>query len=348
MGSLRKYTVLVGVIMVLLTLGIGATAKETIVLGTWGGAYEALFKEKIIPLFEENYDCRVVVEVGSSTARMAKIAAQVNDQKMDVAMETAEALLAGIAQGVLEPLDPNLIPNLADVDSKFKDPFTKENIVYGSAVSWTAAGILWREDLVPFEITTWKDLWHRALEKKVILQQWPNVGAINDLIMAAHTYGGDQYNIDPGFEALKDLMPNIHHFFEISSQAPADLMSGEAWVAVTIAGRGIPYRDQGIRVTIPKEGTTYSLQGICIPKNTKHYELASKFVDFMLSPEIQKIWSCGLHYPPSNPKAELDPECQALMIETPETIESLWYMDFEYIAKMKEEWTERFNREVSY
>jgi len=319
---------------------------ETIVLGTWGGAYEALFKEKIIPLFEERFDCTVIVEVGSSTARIAKIAAQVNDQQIDVAMETAEALLAGIQQGVLEPLDPALIPNLADIDPNFTDPFTKDDAVYGSAVSWTAGGILWRPDLVPFEITSWKDLWHRALEGRIALQAWPNVGAINDLIFSAQTYGGDQYKIEPGFEAYEALMPNVHHFFEISSQAPAEVMSGEVWVAVTIAGRGIPYLDEGLRITIPEEGTTYSLQGICIGKNTKHYDLASKFVNFLLSPEIQQIWSCGLHYPPSNLLTELDDECRAQMVETPEVQESLWSMDFEYISKMKEEWAERFNREI--
>lgn len=318
---------------------------ESLVLGTWGGIWETTFKEQIVPPFEDATGGRVIFDIANSTERVAKIRAQMARQRMDIAMLTPEAMTLAMEEGLLEPIDLAKVPNVADVHPRFKEIFQQNGQLYATGISWSATGILWRKDLVPFEITSWKDLWRPELQNRVSVQNMPTLGAASFLIAASIVHGGDQYNVEPGWEALKTLRPNIRSFFQVSSAVLNELMSGEVWAAVTMAGQGLPYASQGVGITIPEEGTTYSLQAMGIPVNAPSLDYAHEFMDFTLEPEMQRRWAAATSVPPTNANANLDAETQTAFIETPEVVDQLFDIDFLHMARQMEPWSERWQRE---
>ena len=56
------------------------------------------------------------------------------------------------AGGFLEALDESQVPNLAQVDPRFRDAFTE----IGMPQDYGIVGIAWRRDLVKRPITSWK------------------------------------------------------------------------------------------------------------------------------------------------------------------------------------------------
>jgi putative spermidine/putrescine transport system substrate-binding protein len=214
-------------------------------------------------------------------------------------------------------------------------------------VSWVATGILWRPDLVPFEITTWKDLWRPELKQRISLQAMPTLGGASFIIISSLINGGTTQDVEKGFQALRELKPNVKFFFKVSSDVLNQLVSGEIWAAVTIADQAIPFKEEGVSVVIPEEGTTHSMQVFGIPVGSKNYENASKFINYLLSPDAQVEWSRGAGAAPCNMTVELPAEVQENLYETPEVAERIWPVDFLHMGKSMEEWTERWDREFA-
>jgi putative spermidine/putrescine transport system substrate-binding protein len=324
-----------------------AAPANTLTVGTWGGIWERAFKEAITPGFQRETNAQVTFDISSSQERVAKIRAQRSNQSMDIAMLTPEAMVFAMEEGLLEPIDTSVVTNLQDIDPRFRDIFRKNDRYYAAGVSWSATGILWRKDLVPFEVRTWKDLWRPELRGKISIQNMPTLGAASFLLTSSITHGGTQHNVEPGWKALKELKPNIKFFFTLSSAVLNQLASGEIWAAVTIAGQGLPYVDRNVRITIPNEGTTYSVQAMSVAVNAPNRSLAHRFMNYCLSPEQEVAWARITSVAPANRKVRLDIRTKMQLVENEATIRKLWSIDFLNMAKRMEEWTERWQREIT-
>src|SRR5690625_2559775 len=74
------------VAMCLAAFAFNANAKQVLNLGAYGGSTETLFKEMIIPPFEEEHDVQIVYVAGNSTDTLAKLVAQKNNPEFDVVL----------------------------------------------------------------------------------------------------------------------------------------------------------------------------------------------------------------------------------------------------------------------
>lgn len=325
----------------------GAAQEQTFTLGTWGGVWEQAFKERLVPAFEDEFGVRVVFDISSTTERVAKIRASQENQQLDFAMLTPEGLITAIDAGLTEPIDTGIAGNVDDVFPNFRAPFDNDGEHHGAAISWSASGLLWRRDLVPFEINEFTDLWHLMLRDKITVQNMPTLGAATFLISAAITHGGSQENLEPGWQAMQALKPNIDSFFDLSSETINRLVQGDIWATQSIAGQALGLEDQGVAITIPREGTTYSMQGMGIPVNTKNYELANEFMNFVLRPEMQTAWAEVTQVAPTTESTELPPDIQSQLVETPEVADNLIDIDFRLMSNNLNQWAERWLREIA-
>ena len=77
------------------------------------------------------------------------------------------------------------------------------------------------------------------------------------LTMAAQLKGGDQYNIDPGFEALGDLAENnLFAVGESTAMMNQMITSGDVMIAAWWDGRTYELKNSGVPVdyVTPEEG----------------------------------------------------------------------------------------------
>lgn len=314
-------------------------------VGIWGGVWETAIAQ-VIPGFTAEYGAEVILDVGTSNDRVAKLQAS-QGSAMDVVFMTPEAMIAAKESDVLATIDDSDIPNLAVTEPVLLENFAADDGYFAVPISWTSTGILWREDLVPFEITSMKDLWDPALEGKVAIQNMPTLGAASFLIATASAYGGSQTDIEPGWEALKELKPNIQQYFTVSSDALAALVAGDLWAVSTIANQGVSLADQGVVVTFPEEGIAYSIQAAAVTSGTEKPNLSKAFIDYLMRADVQAIWAQYGKAGPAGIDVVLSAEASSSIAESPDLVENLLPLDFQDMADNLQDWSERWQREIA-
>src|SRR5690606_9264494 len=106
----------------------------------------------------------------------------------------------------------------------------------------------------------------------------------------AQLNGGSVENIDPGFQAIKSLKPNVLTFWTSTQQFESALLGGDAPVGIYNPNRAGALVKGGapIGVVWPEEGAAVFGNAIGVVKDTKHRDLAEKYVNFALSTEVQQ------------------------------------------------------------
>ena len=192
-----------------------------------------------------------------------------------------------------------------------------------------------------------EDLEDPAYKGKVIL---PNVnsGVFPNLLLAlANANGGSATHIDPGFEALERLKPNVLTFYSSMDQPGNLLTSGDALVGVWLSDRAVGAVKGGapIGMTYPSEGSSLIGNVIGISKGTKHLELARAFVDYSLTADRNAALCSELVLLPANKDAKLSGDLEQF-VPSEEQLSKSVATDWAKVAGEIPEWTKRFQQEV--
>ena len=193
-------------------------------------------------------------------------------------------------------------------------------------------------------------MWDPKYKGKIILPDITTSHGMSLLVVWALLNGGSEKMIDPGFAKFASIKPNVLTFWTNHDQVARMLNTGEAWIAVWASDRAYAQEMLGspIRSVIPEEGTFYWRCMAGIPAKLENKELAYKYLDKLLSPEVQKYMTEHVFTSPVNTtvKLDLDPALTEKMMGE-STMNKLITMDLIEILKHQEEWTERFRREIT-
>ena len=101
--------------------------------------------------------------------------------------------------------------------------------------------------------------------------------------------GGDAASWEKGQGKLKELKPNFKAFYTNDANSQQLIANGETPVQVVLsmnahymAGEGVP-----IELVIPKEGAILGIDTVAIMKGSKKADLAYKFINTALDPQVQ-------------------------------------------------------------
>lgn len=314
--------------------------NRTLRITTWGGKWGEIMGGEILPEFEKEHDC--TVEVDSAFPFLPKLQASSRSNPVyDVLHTNSNEQWAAVEQGIVEPeLDQAQVPNLADVY-----PYAVSDRIVGVSIFTSAIGLGYRTDKGLDEPTSWKDLWNEELAG----QRAGYVIPINSfgqafLMLTGRLFGDGMTDLDAAYSALEKLKPI--KLVDFSGSMEKLLLSGEATVGI-IHDSGI-YRydgqNQPIDFSAPEEGVLSLEQVLTLTPGSKVKELGNAYVNFMLSPSVQKRLSEAVWYSPANSKVELDPKYNAKLYTTPEKIASLIQVDWKWYNARKDEIDARVNR----
>jgi putative spermidine/putrescine transport system substrate-binding protein len=320
-----------------------AAQPQGFVLGTFGGIFETALKEMGPELAKAGLAPEL--SVGGSQLTLTKLQAGRERSPFDAVMMTAEAMLIAHQRGLLATVTPADLPNLTRVQQRLLEPFKVNGGYASTPLHWKAIGILWRKDLVPFEITSWQDLWRPELKGRISVQNMPTLGAASMLIAAAVINGGSQKNLEPGWKAMRALRPNIREFYSISSNALTSLVAGDTWVSVNVADLGLPLASRNVATTVPKEGAPYSPEGLGYPRYAANPAAARSFGNFMLSEAAQRTW-CGQAKVAPATAVELDAAARSQIVEDEAILSKLMEIDFLDMGNSIRGWADRWRQEV--
>lgn len=317
---------------------------KPVVLGTFGGIFETALNE-LKPSIRQDAGVDLQLSIGSSALILTKLAASPQRSPFDAVMMTAETIRVGVNRGLLRTVSEKEIPNLSKIQPALLAPYKVDGGYAGAPVHWKIVGILWRKDLVPFEITYWQDLWRPELRNRVSVQNMPTLGASVLLIISSLINGGDQKNLEPGWKALKALRPNIREFYAITSNALTSLVAGDTWVSVNVLDLGLPLAAKNVVATLPKEGGAFSPEGLAFPATASDPASAFRLAQSMLEDQNQIAWARAAKVAPST-NVKLPNDVQANMVETADLLGKMFNIDFLDMGNNLENWAGRWRRDV--
>ena len=174
---------------------------------------------------------------------------------------------------------------------------------------------------------------------------------IRETLGAALKYLGYSFNsTDPDqLQKAKDLLIRQKPLIKAYSSAQAEqmLLSGDAWLVHNWSGDiyRVASEDPNIKYVVPKEGSSKFIDTCAIPKTAQNKELAHKFINFLLEPEVDARIHNQIQYLTANKAAfpYLDEALRSTMESmSPEIAEKLEYIeDLEKDTRLWDKiWTE--------
>jgi putative spermidine/putrescine transport system substrate-binding protein len=316
--------------------------KETLVVATWGGAWGESLRKNVAEPFEKQFNCNVVFSVGVSGDQVAKVRAQRRNPQLDVVMVTSDFAAMMADEGLTLPIDYTKVPNVKDL---YPAAIGKHNAfvsMYGYVV-----GLGWRTDKLPdLNMEKWEDLWKHDLKKRFGIP-YATWAGMKFLLITAKVFGGSEFNIDPGFEKLKQLKPQFARMFKGDAEQHHLFATGEIWVCPFVSPEAMKLMEKGIPMKFirPKDGVPAGLDTLNVVRGAPNTELAYKFVNFALNEQSQKGHAEGLYTIPLRRGVVLDPKF-AKVLPTVEELEKLVKFDDAHVNANKDKWVERYNKEI--
>lgn len=277
---------------------------KTLVTTGYGGLHEKWFRTAVIEPFEKQTGAKIQFKYGAAGEWLTSAIANRDDPEIDVPMLSLPvAMRAMTMEGIFLDLDAAKLPNAAEVDPMFFDLYRRRAIGF----NYGDFGICYRTDKVSPAPASWTDLWKPAHAGKLLLPDITAGAVLEVIVIAALVHGGSETNLEPGWEALRRLKPNVMRFFKNNNEPVGLFERGEAQIGAWFSARAYAIKDNKVPLdyVIPKEGAPVGVLSFHIARNTKNRDLAYEFVNYAISREAQEKFANGVEYGPCNTKAVL-------------------------------------------
>jgi putative spermidine/putrescine transport system substrate-binding protein len=319
-----------------------ARAEDALVVSTWGGNFRDMIDEAIGKEFTRQTGVPVKYITGGTIDRLNKAKLSVTPES-DITFTTSHVGWLYVNSGLFEKLDTSKLPNYAHlVDQAKISPYHIGSYAYVYTIAY-------RPDLVPSNITfqSWNDLWNPALKGKISVTDYD---PSQILTVSALLSGGDAKTWQKGQQKLKALKPNFKAFCTDDANCEQIISTGEAPVQVMLSMNAYYMMKEGapIKLASPKEGPVVGIDTMAIMKGSKRADLAYKFMNIALSPEVQGKIVALQKASPVVDNAKVAPEDAALpgMLITKAQWNHVINIDPKMRAEMMPEWRKWFAENI--
>ncbi len=241
--------------------------------------------EDTISNFEDLCGVRVIYDTYPTDDDMLVRLRQGNPG-FDVVVPSDVVATLMISEGLLEELDHDAIPNLANLDPTFLDlPFDPGNR-YTVPYQWGTTGIGYNAERVD-EVTSWDDLFSHDGPVAWLADTTQMIGVA--LIMTGH----DPNSSDPAEieEAKRFLIDHGSNVVYIAADDGQEMLArGEVDMVVEYSGDIFQVMDEcecdTYGYVIPEEGANFWVDSLAIPRGAPNKALAEAFIDYVLDPQV--------------------------------------------------------------
>ncbi len=244
---------------------------------------------KNIKAFEQMFGVTVDYQVfDDNNAMYAKLAA--GGKGYDVIVPGHPQIPQFSEEKLLTKLNPALLPNVANVDPRYRGQFWDANNEWAVAKNWGSDGIIYRTDTITTPPASWADL--VTLAKGEARGKTTIMDSEDDIFWGALKATGHSIN-DFSEAALADakawmldLKPHLLGLVPFGSER-ALLASGDATVSWSGLSTAPALQAEGVPVQFSwaSEGFGFFLDTWAIPASSTRPNLAHAWINFIHSPE---------------------------------------------------------------
>ncbi len=243
-------------------------------------------KPEIVERFEQEHDCRVVIDTFDSNESMfAKL--RLGGGGYDIVVPSNYFVEIMQKADMLQLINKEALPNLKYMSSSQNKLVDEMTLKYGVAYMMTPTGISWRKDRLKSFDPTWNVFADTALKGRMTMLNDPReaIGAA----LKFHGYSVNTVNPEELAVAKKQLLEWKEQLAKFESeQYKNGIASGEYIVVQGYSGDilQVMQENNDVDFALPKEGTTTSIDFLVIPKNAQKVALAHEFINYLYEPSV--------------------------------------------------------------
>lgn len=317
--------------------GGSSSSAKTLNMMMNGGMSQENWTKIVLDPFSKKYGVTINVIPSNSAPMLTRIRAERNAPTIDVVVWDDPIAVQARDDNLVEKVDASAVPNMKDLASwaDYKDG-------YGPAVYSNPS--VWGYNTQHFKLDppkAYKDAWDPKYKGALDIPSVDITQGVQFLVLAAQQFGGDYDNIEPGFDAMKKLAPNIgkqyHDVSEIQptlKDDPYAMFTGTGQINGAIA-QGYP-----IKIQIPTEGAMATPAVFDIIKGTKAKDVALQLLNAYLDPANQTAIAKAQYWAMPNTKIDIPAD---LKEQIPTKVVTF---DPRKIAAHQQEWSQRAKREL--
>lgn len=249
-------------------------------------SWEAYLNDDVKKKFEELADCTIEIETfDSNEAMLAKLEAGATGYDLVVPSSYAVQVLK--RKGLIQQLDHSKLQNLWNIDKSYLEKAADPKMEFSVPYMMAPTCLAYLSSKVPNAENSWALLGREDIKGRVTI-----LDDMREVIGAALKLLGHSLNsTNPDqLAAAADLAigwkKNIAKFE--NEQYKGGIVSGEFFLVQGYAGDllQVSGENEDMRIFVPQEGTAFSCDDLCIPKDAKNAGLAHRFIDFVTGAEI--------------------------------------------------------------
>ncbi len=266
---------LAAALIVVALFGCGSKPQPELFICVWAD----YLPDDTVKAFEKEQNCRLVVAYFSSSDQI-KNAVVGGQGGYDLVWPSDDLMPMLVAAGGLEPIDESKLPNLKNLAERWR-----KDVKYGVPYSWGTTGIAVDTEKIAGKIDSWAALWDPKYKPISMLDD------AREAFAAALRLAGKSGNTtepEAVEAAKKKLIDQKQHLLPYDSSPKTKLLAKGVSLCQCFSGDALQAANEGAKIAyvIPKEGGTLWADFMSIPKGAKNRELAHRFIDYILRPEV--------------------------------------------------------------
>lgn len=280
---------LIGIMLASTLTGCGESKNstgETLNIFVW----TEYVPDSVIEKFEDETGIKVNVSTYSSNEDMlAKVKAE-SDGTYDIVQPSDYMVKQMADQDMLAELDKDKLPNLKNLSEAYLNPSYDPDNKYSIPYQGGVGAIAVNTDKVETEITSYDDMFSPDLAgTTVVLDDYRAVIGITSRSMGLSMNESDPDKLAEVSDKLMGLKDNIKLYDSDSPKSA--LISGDCTVAFCWSAEIALAMEENpdIEIVFPDEGAYLFMDNWCVTKDSKNYDAAMKFINFMLDPEVDQM-----------------------------------------------------------
>lgn len=311
-----------------------------------GGDLAVMPKEFAAQYMDDNPNVEITFYEESNSVGYGKMLAQrqADPEKplVNLGFFNASTTVQGVNDEMWQPLGYSDMANAGDI----LPTFTRADEM-GIGIGSDQIGLLYNSELVTTAPTSWADLWDEANADRLAFFGFPYYA----VVMAARLNGGDENNLEPGWQLWNENADLIRLIVESNPQYLNVLSDGSAAMTSYFAGTGQQWINDGapLAYSVPEEGAVpvpVYLQSVA-GQDDDQLEVCQDIIDQMLSPEWSSRWAETSVQVPANSVSALPESLAGLPAFQQSTVDSFVDIDWDVIGTNMPEWTDRWNSEIA-
>ncbi len=323
--------------------GLALAQGKTISATTYPGAWESAHRQILLPAFAKASGGSTNLVASLAVDTVSKIVASKANPPFDVIILDEGPYLNALQHDIFEKIPVDKMPYLKDIPAKFIDPRG-----LGVFCSGQIIGIAYNTDKIKTPPRNWNDLLKPEFKGRVGLAGMGSTLMSAWMVEIARLNGGSEENMEPAFQFVKRLLPNVSAVASNPGSLATLFQQGQIDISVHYNNNVGDLQSKGVPIALakPDTGWIHIKSSMHIVKNSKNVDLAAAYINAAISPEVQtQMAEAPYMVAPTSSRATFSKALQAYAANTA-ALEAMNSVDWAKLNPRRAEYIDRFNREV--